>query len=450
MRKVCFFIVFLQVASAFISKQNINPKRQWSQFRGPMAMGWLDNANLPESWNVEKNENILWNIDIPGLGLSCPVIWGNKLFITTAISSTDKSGLKTGIYGDIESVDDDSEHEWKVYCINKNSGEIIWDRTSCSGIPEQKRHSKSSHANSTVATDGNYVVAFFGSEGLYCYTMDGDLVWKKDFGVLKSTFFRIESAEWEFASSPIIYDGKVVIQCDVMKDSFLALYDIQSGDEIWKVSRDEYPGWCTPNIYESDGKVRIALNGFKHRGGYDFETGEEIWRMSGGGDIQVPTPILGEDLVYFNSAHGPASPILAIRNEAKGDITLKEDETTNEYVKWSYPRGGSYMQTMLLYDGFLYNLGWNGRIGCYDPLTGENVYNEKLGKSKSFIASLVAADGKLYSVSDKGDVYVIRSGKVFEILSEIKLKDICMVTPAITEGAILFRTQQGLIAVGEK
>lgn len=448
MKKSVLFIFAIFFLTAFVNVENIIPERQWSQFRGYMSSGVLDQANLPNSWNVDKNENVLWSKDIPGLGLSSPVIWGDKLFITTAISATDKGGLKTGIYGNIDSVDDTSEHEWKVYCMDKKTGEIIWEKVSCSGIPKQKRHSKSSHANCTVATEGNYVIAFFGSEGLYCYDMNGELIWKKDFGVLRSVYFRSESAEWEFASSPIIYQDKVVIQCDVMENSFLALFDIKTGEEIWEMERDEYPGWCTPNIYESDGKVRIAINGYKHRGGYDFETGEEIWSMSGGGDIQVPTPIVGDGLVYFNSAHGPQSPILAIKNDAKGDLTLNDDESSNTYVKWSHPRGGSYMQTMLLYDGYLYNLGWNGRIECYDPLSGINIYKEKLGKSKSFVASLVASDGHLFAVSDKGNVYVIKSGKDFEVLNQNNLKDICMVTPAITAGIIFFRTQSGLIAIG--
>ena len=168
------FICCLQPAG------NVDPERQWSGYRGYMSSGILDGANLPETWDVKKDENIKWKVEVPGLGMSSPVIWGNKLFITTAISAQDGDGLKTGIYGDIGSVDDESEHEWKVLCMDKNTGEVIWEKTSHTGIPEQKRHPKSSHANSTVATDGEYVVAFFGSEGLYCYDMDGELIWQKD------------------------------------------------------------------------------------------------------------------------------------------------------------------------------------------------------------------------------------------------------------------------------
>jgi len=212
--------LLLPLLLSFHPGEDISPERQWSQYRGYYSNGALDNANLPQKWDVINNENIKWKKEIPGLGLSSPVVWGNKLFITTAISEKDSEGLKTGIYGDIGSVNDDSEHEWKVICINKQDGQTIWERTSCKGIPEQKRHPKSSHANSSVATDGKHVVAFFGSEGIYCYDMDGNLLWQKDFGVLRSVFFRVESAEWEFASSPIIHEGVVIVQCDVMENSF--------------------------------------------------------------------------------------------------------------------------------------------------------------------------------------------------------------------------------------
>jgi outer membrane protein assembly factor BamB len=389
-------------------------------------------------------------VEIPGLGLSSPVIWDNKIFITSAISQADRDGFKPGIYGDISPVRDSSVHEWKVYCIDKNTGKTIWDRTSFKGIPKMKRHPKSTHANTSVATDGKYVVAFFGSEGLFCYDMNGNLLWQKNFGLLKSVFFMVKSAEWEFASSPIIYNGVLIIQCDVLENSFVAAYDVKTGKELWKTQRDEYPGWCTPNIYTNGGKTYVALNGYKNRGGYDFETGKEIWKMSGGGDIQIPTPVVGNDLIYFNSAHGRYSPIIAVRTNAAGDITLKEPETSNEFIKWSLPRGGSYMHTLLLYKDHLYNVNWNGSLICLDPLTGKEIYNAKLGKAKSFIASPVASDGKIYIVDEEGTIYVIQDGDEFKLLAEIPMNDICMTAPSITDGMIIFRTQKFLWAIGKK
>jgi outer membrane protein assembly factor BamB len=414
-----------------------------------MSSGVLDGANLPESFDFEKNSNIRWKISIPGMGISSPVIWGDKLFITTAVSTEDKAGFKPGLYGDVTPVKDESVHEWKVYCIDKSSGKTIWERTPYTGIPKIKRHPKSTHANTSVATDGQYVAAFFGSEGLYCYDINGKLLWQKDFGILRSAFFTMKDAEWEFASSPVIYKGVVIIQCDVLENSFVAAYDAKTGGQLWKSQRDEYPGWCTPNIYTHEGKTVVAVNGYKHRGGYDFTTGKEVWRMSGGGDIQIPTPVIGDGLIYFNSAHGSSSPIIAVRKSAAGNITLKEGETSNAGVQWSIPRGGSYMQTLLLYNNRLYNMNWNGTVNCLDPQTGKEIYNAKLGKTESFIASPVASDGKIYIVSEEGVVYIIKDGDAFQLLDEIPMDEISMTAPAITDGMIFFRTQYHLFAVGK-
>ncbi|MGD0754687.1 MAG: PQQ-binding-like beta-propeller repeat protein [Bacteroidales bacterium] len=444
------FLFFFLVFSIDKVLCQVNPDRQWTSYRGKLASGVLDNANLPDSFNFNEMLNVRWKTEIPGLGLSSPVIWDDKIFITSAVSQEDKKGFKPGIYGDITPVNDSSIHEWKVFCINKNTGRMIWERTSFKGIPKMKRHPKSTHANTSVATDGKYVVAFFGSEGLYCYDMNGNLLWQKNFGILRSVYFMATFAEWEFASSPVIYNGVLIIQCDVMENSFVAAYDVKTGKEIWKTQRDEYPGWCTPNIYKNDGKIYVALNGFKNRGGYDFKTGKEVWKMSGGGDIQIPTPIVGNDLIYFNSAHGKSSPIIAVKTNAVGDITLKESETSNEFVKWSLPRGGSYMQTLLLYKNHLYNVNWNGSLVCLDPNMGKEIYHAKLGQAKSFIASPVASDGKIYIVDEEGTVYIVKDGDDFKLLAEIPMNDICMTAPAITDGMIIFRTQKYLVAVGKK
>ena len=272
---------------------------------------------------------------------------------------------------------------------------------------------------------------------------------KKSFGLLKSVAYDYVSAEWEFASSPMIYNGVLIIQCDVLENSFLAAFDLKSGKELWKTKRDEYPGWSTPNIYKDGEKIRIAVNGYKHRGGYDFITGKEIWRMSGGGDVPIPTPVIGKDLIYFNSAHGPSSPIYAIRKNASGDLTAKATGVMSEYIKWGIPRGGSYIHTLLLYRDHLYNVNWNGTVVCYDAATGKELFNAKLGTSKSFIASPVASDGKLYIVDEQGTVYIIRDGIAFQQVAEIPMDDVCLTAPAITDGMIFFMTQKYLIAVGK-
>jgi outer membrane protein assembly factor BamB len=444
---ISMILIFVNLASA--SGQS-DQSRQWPSYRGYLLSGVLDNTALPEFFDIKTGSNIKWKTEIAGMGLSSPVIWGNDLFITTAVSENDKSGFKPGIYGSVESVNDSSIHEWKVICIDKNTGKIKWERIACTGIPVMKRHPKSTHANTSVATDGQYVVAFFGSEGLYCYDIKGNLVWKKNFGILKSVFFMMKNAEWEFASSPVIYKGVLLIQCDVLENSFVAAFNVATGKELWKTQRFDYPGWCTPNVYTNGNKTCVVLNGYNHIGAYDLKTGKEVWNMSGGGDIPIPSPVIGKDLIYFNSAHGKYSPIIAVQTNAEGDITLKNGETSNNFVKWSQPRGGSYMQTMLLYHDRLYSLNWNGIMNCIDPLTGKEIYTSKLGKSKSFIASPVASDGKIYIIDEEGTVYIIKDGDTFNQLAEIPLNDICLTAPALTDGMIFFRTQKGIIAVGKK
>lgn len=427
--------------------QETEPSKQWAMYRGNYASGVMDNANLPAKWNVKTGENIAWKSDIPGLAHSCPIVWGDKVFVTSAVSHEDHGDIKTGIYGSIGSVPDSAVYDWKVYCLDLHSGQIEWEQIAHSGVPEQKRHPMSSHANCTPATNGEYLVAFFGSEGLYCYDMDGNLIWNKDFGVLKSSFFLVPDAEWEFSSSPLIHKNAVIVQCDVLENSFVAAFDLKTGKELWKQDRDEFPGWGTPNIYSDGEKDRVVVNGYKHRGAYDFETGEEVWRMSGGGDIPIPTPIIGDDLVYFNSAHGKVSPVLAIQKNAKGDITLDEGETSNEYIKWAKLRGGAYMGTMLLYGDNLYNAHWNGRLTCYNALSGEEVYSEKVGKGNSYTASLVAADGVIYVADNDGNVYSVKAGNNYELLETNKLNDVFMSTPAIAKDYLLFKTASGVIAV---
>jgi hypothetical protein len=325
MKKSCFIkcIIFISLISISLFAQP--ETTNWPQFRGPSARGIAEKSSLPINWDVEKGDNLKWKTEVPGLGFSSPVVWEDRIFLTTAISGLEDPKLKVGLYGDIDPVEDETVHTWKVLCYNKNTGKLLWEQTSCTGVPKVKRHPKSTHANPTVATDGKYVIAFFGSEGLYCYDFDGKLIWKKDLGVLRSNFFIAPEAEWGFASSPVIHKDCVIVQCDVEKNSFLASFDLSSGKEIWRTSRDEVPTWSTPTVHTVDGKAQIIVNGYKHMGGYDFENGKEIWKMSDGGDIPVPTPVVAHDLIFINNAHGKLSPIYAIKSSAKGDISLAEN-----------------------------------------------------------------------------------------------------------------------------
>jgi outer membrane protein assembly factor BamB len=421
----------------------------WPQFRGPEARGIAEGHPLPRSWSVENGERVKWKTAIPGLGHSSPVVWGDAVFVTTSISGTEDPTLKVGLYGNIDPVEDDTVHRFVVYRVDAQSGKIVWQRTAFEGVPKIKRHQKSSHANPTPATDGERVVALFGSEGLYAYDMNGTLLWKKDLGVLDSGFFQVPAAQWGFGSSPIIHDGRVIVQADVQKGSFLAAFDVKTGEQLWRTERDDVPTWSTPTVHEDEARSQVLVNGYKHIGGYDLKNGKPLWRMRGAGDIPVPTPYVVGGLAFFTSAHGPGSPIYAVRTSASGDVSLGDDERSNAGVAWSHPRGGSYMPTTLVYENLLYVLRDNGVLAAYEIKSGERRYEQRLGNGGGgFSASVVAGDGKLYFTAEMGEVYVVKPGPEFELLATNEMDEICMATPAISKGTLFYRTRGHLVAIG--
>ncbi len=434
-----------------LTVSNLAIGQNWPSFRGPSASGVAEGDKAPLEWNVSRSENVLWKTLIPGLGHSSPVVWEDRVFVTAAIQNKGESNLKVGMYGDVESVKEEDVFRWHVYCLDRNSGSILWDRQSYEGKPKVKRHPKSSHANATPCTNGQCVVAFFGSEGLYCYDMEGNLLWQKDLGVLDWGFYRSPAAQWAGGCSPVIHEQMVILQCDVQKDSFLAAFALKDGALLWKTARDDVPTWGTPTIYAAKENSQIIVNGYKHIGGYDLRTGKEIWRMAGGGDIPVPTPIVAYGLVYITSAHGGPSPIYAVRVSAKGDISLKGKEAGNEHIAWSYPKGGNYIPTPIAYADYLYCGSDRGVWSCFEPETGKLVYRETLNpQGAAFSSSPVATDGRIFCTAENGDVYVVQAGPEFKLLGVNKMDETCMATPAISHGTLFFRTQHHLVAVAER
>jgi outer membrane protein assembly factor BamB len=426
------------------------PGVDWPQFRGIAAAGSAEGFSLPTTWNAADNTNIAWKTAIPGLGLSSPVVWGNDVFISTSISGKADANLKVGLYGDIASVQDDTPHEWRVYALDKKTGKIKWQQTATRGVPAIKRHTKSSHANSTLATDGERIVAFFGSEGLYAFDMTGKALWKKDLGVLDAGFYMVPGAQWETGSSPVLHDGMVIVQADVQKGSFLAMFDAKDGREVWRVPRGDVPTWSTPTIHRVNGQTQILVNGMRHVGAYDFKTGKEIWKLSGGGDIPVPTPVVSDGLVYITNAHGAQSPVYAIKETATGDISLKDPAVSNEGVVWTAPRSGGYMCTPLVYRGLVYIVRYNGVLNVFDAKTGEKKYEARLaGATSAFTASPVANDGKVYIASEDGQVFVLAAGPTYQVVALNEMAMPVLATPAMSEGRLLLRTQGELMAIGK-
>ena len=333
------------------------------------------------------------------------MIWGNRLFVSSEANAAlrNKAGRPYGIQGDIKSLGDEPGHNFRLYCLDKRTGKILWERVAYEGAPKIKRHPKATHANASPATDGEHIVAFFGSEGLYCYDFDGKLVWKKDLGVIKAAFV-LSGDEWSAASSPIIYRRLVIVQCDGLSDSFIAAYDIKDGREVWKTRRDEITSWATPSVHDAQPRVELITNASNYIRGYDPQTGRELWKLSGSSRIATPTPIIADGLIYVTNGYviPGIQPIYAIRPGASGDISLKEDTTANEFIAWSVKKGGSYIPTPLIYQGVLYLLDDNGILVFYDAKTGKQLDKVRAGDTGSvFSASPLRGGGQEPGVASR-------------------------------------------------
>jgi outer membrane protein assembly factor BamB len=421
----------------------------WPQFRGPQASGVDASRALPTEWNTETAKNVRWQTPLPGLGHASPIVSGDRIYVATAVGQGDAQ-LKVGLYGDIASVNESGPQQWGLLALERASGKVLWNVLAHEAIPKVKRHPKATHCNSTPATDGTNIVAIFGSEGLFCFDLRGELRWKKDLGPMDSGFFAAPTAQWGFASSPIIHDGKVIVLCDVQTNSFLAAFDITSGHERWRTTRRDVPTWSCPTVVESRGRRQIIVSGWHNSGGYDPADGKELWRLDGGGDIPVPTPIFANELIYLTSAHGRLRPMRAIRPDAVGDITAPTSEGTNAGIAWVHPRQGNYMQTPIAVGAFVYGCSDAGVLTCFDGRTGAILYSERLGLGQGYTASPVSDGRHLYFAGETGKTLVVPVGDKFSVTATNDLGEICMATPAISDGAIFFRTQKKLIAIGAR
>jgi len=436
----------LALGMAFLSARAADT--DWPQFRGPNASGVAEKSAVPTTWNVETGENILWRVPVPGLAHSSPIVWGDRVYITTVVKPG-KAELKVGLYGDIDSVLEQEPHQWRLLAFDKASGRELWNTLAHEGIPRQRRHTKASQCNSTPATDGQRIVALFGSEGLFCFDRDGRQLWRRDLGPMDAGPYTGPAEQWGFGSSPIIHNGAVIVQCDVLSGPFLAKLDLRDGREIWRVPRREVATWSTPTVVTAGDCTQIVVNGWHTIGSYDFATGRSLWWLSGGGDAPIPTPVAAHGLVYLTSAHGRWRPMRAVRLDAAGDITPPEIELTNAAMVWVHPRQGNYLQTPIVVGDVLYGCTDYGLVTCFEARTGKIHYSERLkGRSQGFTASPVAADGKVYFTGELGDVFVLRASRDFEVLACNRLNELCLATPALSSGRLFFRTREHLVAIG--
>ncbi|WP_404308421.1 outer membrane protein assembly factor BamB family protein [Neorhodopirellula lusitana] len=430
----------------------------WPSFRGPGGRGVADGGDVPIQWNADSedgpNEGVLWEAEVPGLGHSSPVIVGERIFLLTAVPDEGETELNIAAGGNIDAAEDSGSYSWIILCYDKSTGEELWRKTAHHGEPKATRHSKATHANSSVCVDGDRVVACFGSEGVYCYDLDGTLIWERDLGVIDVSKYGIG---WGYASSPAIHGGRVAVIGDDPDHPFVTVLQLSDGEEVWRSDRSEVceRSWGSPFIFEADGVTQMVVNGFPWIVSYDFETGEELWRLEGGGDNPIPTPFMANGWIYITNAHGGKAPIYVLRPEARGTILIDSDEESEEEsddepnpLVWSVERGGSYMSTPVVSGDYLYLGNSNGVVRCFHAITGEKMFEKRLGKEAGVIASLLSVDGNVVCASENGTVYVLMSGPEYESLAENSMGEPCFATPAVAGGVLFIRTTKRLVAIG--
>ena len=430
------------VSVAGISAQN------WPSFRGPDASG-VGAAAVPVSWDIPASKNVAWKTPIPGMGHSSPIVWRDRIYVTTAVPASGKPAVTIGdaSKSGIDSAPDTGPHTWRLIAVDRASGKIAWEREAHKGAPRIKRHVKASHASATPATDGRYIAALMGSEGLFVFDMTGALKWRKDLGVMDVGLIDDPTYQWGPASSPVILNDMVIVQNDRHKDSFLAAFDLASGKELWRAAHDEFPSWATPAVIQSPSTgsgqaAQIVTNSGKYIRGFDPKTGKELWRLSDNNtQVKVPTPISAGNLVIVTGGYPPGGrPIYAIRPGT--------GELTKTAIAWQTERGAPYTSTPLLYEGILYACTDNGILSAYDSKTGARIYQQRVSpEAAAFSASPVAAGGRLYLASEEGDVFVVRAGRTFELLATNRMGEVTMATPAIAGNTLIIRTQTQLVAI---
>ena len=424
----------------------------WFYWRGPAADG-MAVGDAPLHWG--DNKNIKWKTDIPGRGMSSPVIWGDQIFLTTAVktdsaatqapaaasvpgAAPEAPGAKRG-FG-LSTSGPQAEHRFVVMSLDRKTGKVLWERTATTATPHEGHHPQyGSFASNSPVTDGRNVYAFFGSRGMYCYDLKGNLVWQKDFGVQMK--MRMAFGE---GMGPVISGDRLILVFDYEGDSFMVVLDKNTGKEIWRVNREERSNWSAPLVVDYKGQKQIVVAATNKVRSYDFNTGKVIWECGGLGANTIPHPVRQDDLVLVMSGYQNPK-LMAIRLGREGDLT------GTDAIVWSQTKGNSYTPSPVLFENKLYVLTDNGMISCYNALTGEPYYQQqRLPQSYSFKASPVGANGKLYLASENGDVIVLRMGEKFEVLATNTLADQMFVAaPAIMGGEIFLRGQNRLFCIHE-
>ena len=421
----------------------------WSQFRGAQGDGVSSITNLPTEWGNDMN--LQWKCKIPGKGWSSPIVWDDKVFITTAIRDKEDPVANEGDDGQTKQAGNrimpDKDYRFEVYCLNKNTGDIIWKDVSYLGKPGIITHIDNTYASETPVTDGKHVYVYFGMVGLYCYDLDGKKVWEKNLGVFPMR------ANWGSSSSPILYKDMLIMQFDNEENSQVFALDKKSGDEIWRTKRDEKSTWSTPYIWKNKIQTELVTGGKKTRS-YNPETGRLIWELDMRGGRDISTPVSNDEMIFIcNEERRDGGGIMfAVKAGASGDISLDSAESKNDWVAWILPKCGIAMASAALCNGYIFAVERRmGRVNCINAKTGEFAYKkEKLDGAKAFWASPWVYDNKIFCLDDTGTTHVLDAGPEFKVIASNKLDDKFWSSTAVANGMLIFRGVDYVYGIGQK
>jgi outer membrane protein assembly factor BamB len=419
----------------------------WPQFRGPGARGISTNASFPEHWSA--SENVAWKAEIPGRGWSSPIVWGDRVFLTTAVTAGPTEEPKKGLYlGGERPNAPRPEHEWKVLCLDLTSGKMRWEHVVHRGEPAGPVHTKNSYASETPVTDGERVYACFGNLGLFCLDLDGKEVWSKPIEPHRM------ASGWGTAASPTLYKDRLYVVNDNAEKSCIMALDKLTGKEVWRVDRDEGSNWSTPCVWEHDQQSEIVTTGSRKVRAYDLD-GKLLWWFQGMSGITIASPYADGGLVYVSSGYilDRSRPLYAIRPGGSGDISLQPGQTNNASIAWCLPKSAPYNPTTLVYDGRLYVLYDVGKLSAFNARTGERLYEgQSLPEGKHVTASPWGCNGRIFCLNEDGVTFVVRAGDKFELLHTNKLAedDMCLATPALAGDCLLIRSAHRLYCISRK
>ncbi len=437
------------IGLVLLALTGVSATDQWTQFRGPQAGVIPDDPALPETWS--ETENVVWKTNIPGLGWSSPIVWDGHIIVTSAISAGHEKPPAPGLYDEHDHIKADAEQRWMVYDVDFQTGKIRWERQMHRGQPPLLRHVKNSYASETAVTDGERVYVYFGSIGLLAaLDLNGKTVWIKELGALNT------QVELGTGASPVLYKDRIYIVNDNTTQSYLAAFDKRTGAEVWRVNREERGNWSTPLVWENDLRTEIVTTGTVKVRSYDLD-GKQLWELKGMTTLTIPSPFAKDGLVYISSGYpgGLPRPVYAIRPGASGDISLKPDETSNQYIAWYQPALGTYNTSSLVYRGYYYTLLDRGFLLCHDAKTGKQIYGRQRiasdsSTSSSFTTSPWAYNGKVFVLSEDGDTYVIQAGPEFKVVGTNSLSEMPLATPAVLRSSLIVRTQSKLYRIAKK